>query len=294
MRVGIDSYCYHRRYGEIRPGEVDPGVEPWPPTPTPVLEHARMLGVDDVFLETCYLPEPEDITEEMLAAAGPVRVGFSWGHPWPAGAFHGLDGGRTPAAEEHLARWIALASRLGHEFMRITLGSPASRGTETGSVLVDRLIEPVRRSADVAADAGLALAIENHGDLRAAEVIEIIDSVDRPNLGVTLDTLNLPRVGDDMIEGTRLLAPRTLLVQVKDHVPTTDFTRKGGAATPALGDGDAPLEELVAIIDEAGFDGPVAVELAQLEDEGLDELQMVESSVAWLRAHLPGQGTATA
>ena len=294
MRTGIDSYSYHRLYGEIRPGEDAPSSAAWPPEPAPVLEHARELAVDDIFLETCYLPEPEDITPATLAAAGPVRVGFSWGHPWPEGAFHGLDGGRTPAAEDHLARWIKLASSLGHEFMRITLGSPASRGTEPGSVLVDRLIEPVKRSADVAAAAGMALAMENHGDLTAAELVEIIDRCERPNLGVTLDTVNLPRVGDDMVEGTRILAPHTLLMQMKDHAPTDDFRQLGGAVTTALGEGEAPLDELVAILAEANFDGPVCVELASLGPGQVDEMAMVARSIEWLRAHVPGHPSAAA
>ena len=289
MRVGIDSYSYHRRYGEIRVGEEARSEPPWPPLPDPVLQHARSLGVDEVFLETCYLPEPEEITPATFAAAGPVEVGFSWGHPWPEGAFHGLDGGRTPAAEDHLARWIALCGRLGHEVMRITLGSPASRGSEPGQLLVDRLIEPTRRAADEAAEVGLALAIENHGDLKAAELVEIIDRVGRPNLGVTLDTLNLPRVGDDMLDGTRTLAPHVLLVQMKDHVATDDHGVEGGAVCTALGEGVAPLDEVIVILEGAGFAGPVCVELASLGpgDESVDEMAMIERSVTWLREHVP-------
>lgn len=288
MRVGIDSYSYHRRYGEIRLGEVVPAAgPPWPLEPSPVLEHARTLGADDLYLETCYLPEPETITAETLAAAGPVTVGFSWGHPWPADAFHGLDGGRTPAAEDHLARWIALAARLGHPVMRITLGSPASRGTEPASVLVDRLIAPTRRAAERAGEVGLALAIENHGDLRAQDVLEIIERVGLPNLGVTLDNVNLPRVGDDMLEGARALAPRTLLVQLKDHPPTPDMTIPGGARSVALGEGVAPLEEIIAILAAVGYDGAVCVELASLGAEDVDELAMIERSIGWLRSHLP-------
>ena len=106
MRVGIDSYSYHRRYGESRAGESPPATAPWPLEPGPVLRHARAVGADDVFLETCYLPAPEVISDEMLAEAGPVRVGFSWGHPWPDGRFHGLDGGRSYGAELELGRWI--------------------------------------------------------------------------------------------------------------------------------------------------------------------------------------------
>jgi len=175
--------------------------------------------------------------------------------------------------------------------MRITLGSPASRGTEPAQDLVDRLIEPARRAADRAADVGLALAIENHGDITVADILQILERVDRPNLGVTLDDLNLPRVGDDMIEGTRALAPHTLLVQLKDHVATDDMTIQGGAVCTALGEGVAPLHEILAVLDEAGFEGPVCVELASLGAgaDGIDELAMIERSVEWLRQNVPGR-----
>jgi sugar phosphate isomerase/epimerase len=289
VRIGIDSYSYHRWYGELRSGEVAaPGAE-WPLVPAPVLRHAASLGVDDVFLETCYLPEPENVDAPMLDA-GDVRVGFSWGHPWPEGAFHGLDGGRTPAAEDHLARWIAAAARLGHPVMRITLGSPASRGTEPASVLVDRLVEPTRRAAERAGEVGLRLAIENHGDMRAHEILEVIARTRATNLGITLDDVNLIRVGDDMLEGTRLLAPHTLLVQLKDHPPTPDPTIWGGPLSVALGEGVAPLEAILGILTDAGFDGPVCVELASLGGGDVDELAMIERSVEWLRAHVPGAG----
>ena len=287
MRVGIDSYSYHRRYGEVRQGETPVTTEVWPMDPRPVLEHARSLAVDDLYLETCYLPEPEAIDARMLET-GSMRAGFSWGHPWPAGAFHGLDGGRTPAAEDQLARWIAAAARLGHPVMRITLGSPASRGTEPAQVLVDRLIEPTRRAAETAAAVGLRLAIENHGDLRAQDILEIIERTGADNLGVTLDNVNLIRVGDDMLDGTRALAARTLLVQLKDHPPTRDPTVWGGPVSVALGDGVAPLSDILAILDAAGFDGPVCVELASLGPGPVDELSMIERSVSWLRDNVPG------
>lgn len=290
MQIGIDSYSYHRRFGEIRPGEAPSVIEPWPLEPSPVLHHARSAGAEAVFLETCYLPEPEAIDAAMLAEAGPdLAVGFSWGHPWPSGRFHGLDGGRSHEAEQELARWIDAAARLGQNLLRITAGSPASRGDEPAAVLVDRLSGPMRRAADLAADRGVRLALENHGDLRAADILDLFDAVGRPtNLGVCLDNVNLIRVGDDMVEGTRALAPHTLLVQLKDHLPG-DPTVAGGPVCTALGAGIADLHGLLAILAAAGFDGPVCVELASLGPDDVDELLMIEASVAWMRAHLPGR-----
>jgi sugar phosphate isomerase/epimerase len=288
VQVGIDSYSYHRRYGESRAGEAPSSHEPWPLEPGPVLRHARAIGAAAVFLETCYLPEPESIDPASLADAGPdLDVRFSWGHPWPNGRFHGLDGGRSPGAEIELARWIEAAERLGHDVLRITAGSPASRGDEPAEDLVARLVAPTRRAADRAAMSGVRLALENHGDLRVADILELLDRVDRPEaLGVCLDNVNLIRVGDDMAEGTRALAPYTLLVQLKDHL-SGDPTAWGGPVCTALGEGVADLDGLIAILGESEFDGPVCVELASLGPGDVDELAMIGRSVDWLRDHLP-------
>jgi sugar phosphate isomerase/epimerase len=285
VQVGIDSYSYHRRYGETRAGERSlPGS--WPVGPGPVVAHARSLGVDALFLETCYLAEPETYDEALAAEAAPVGVGFSWGHPWPDGRFHGLDGGRSWGAELELGRWIETAARLGHPVLRITGGSPASRGDEPAAVLVERLTGPLRRAVAHASDAGIRLALENHGDLTVADILALIERVDRPALGVCLDNVNLIRVGDDELEGTRALAPHALLVQLKDYAPG-DPTVWGGPVCTALGEGIGPLPEIIAILDRSGFDGPVCVELASLGDGPVDELVLIERSVEWLRAHVP-------
>ena len=287
MQVGIDSYSYHRRYGEVRVGEAPSSFAPWPLEPEPVLRHARSTGADIIFLETCYLPDPERIDAALLAPAGPTRVGFSWGHPWPSGRFHGLDGGRQYGAELELRRWVDAASRLGQNVLRITGGSPASRGDEPADVLVERLVGPVRRAVAYATDRGVRLAIENHGDLRVQDILALIDAVAATGpLGVCLDNVNLIRVGDAMADGTRTLAPHTLLVQLKDHEPGEPAV-PGGPVCTALGDGIADLDGLIAILASAGFDGPVCVELASLGPTDVDELPMVERSVAWLRDHVP-------
>ncbi len=288
MQAGIDSYSYHRRYGESRAGEAPSSRAPWALEPSPVLRHAAAVGADAVFLETCYLPAPESIDARMLAPATDlgIRVGFSWGHPWPTGAFHGLDGGRSPGAEVDLRRWIDAAAAHGHDVLRITAGSPASRGDEPAEVLVARLVDPMARAAAYAAERDVRLALENHGDLRVADILSLFERVDRPDvLGVCLDNVNLIRVGDDMADGTRALAPYTLLVQLKDH-EAGDPTVWGGPVCTALGEGVADLDGLITILSAAGFDGPVCVELASLGPDDVDELAMVERSIDWLRAHL--------
>ena len=58
MQVGIDSYSYHRRYGETRPGET-PWGDPWPREPSPVVEHARSLDVDVLWVDGTTVESPD-------------------------------------------------------------------------------------------------------------------------------------------------------------------------------------------------------------------------------------------
>jgi hypothetical protein len=54
VKIGIDSYCYHRFFGDWYPGlQADPGRRM---TVWDFLERARGLGAEAVSLEACYLP----------------------------------------------------------------------------------------------------------------------------------------------------------------------------------------------------------------------------------------------
>jgi len=66
-----------------------------------------------------------------------------------------------------------------------------------------------------------------------------------------------------------------------------DPTMLGGPVSTALGEGVAPIEEVIEILDRNGFDGPVCVELASLGSGPVDELAMIERSMHWLRTHIP-------
>ena len=91
MRIGIDSYSYHRLLGEVRPGETEPGGR-W--RPDDAIAHARALGVDGVSLETCFLDRDAPID------AGPLELVIAWGHR------HGLEYGANPTALDDLLAWL--------------------------------------------------------------------------------------------------------------------------------------------------------------------------------------------
>ena len=52
MKIGIDSYCFHRYFGEIYGNQTDPGKRV---KCEDVLKFATELKVDGISLETCFL-----------------------------------------------------------------------------------------------------------------------------------------------------------------------------------------------------------------------------------------------
>jgi sugar phosphate isomerase/epimerase len=275
VRIGIDSYSYHRMLGELRPGEVAP-AELLPDGGRAVIAEARALGVDGVSLETCYLGPPATAAE-LAAAAAPLELAFSWGAPL------GLEFGASRGALGDLLAWIDAAAQAGTRTMRIVVAGPSLRGREPVETQLGRTVDPLRAAGRLAAACGLVLAVENHGDLTAVQLNALLDEVGEENVGVCFDTANALRVGDDVLEAAQLLAPRMRMLHVKDVEPVSAQTNVvAGPRSVPYGSGVVPLDEVLDVVAASGFDGLACVEVAQLAP-GDDERALVAHSVAWLR-----------
>lgn len=278
MRVGIDTYSYHRFFGEIREGEEDPGTR-W--TTWDFLARAAELGVDGVSLETCFLdlddPGFRDRLALTLDEAGLEAV-LAWGHPG------GLELGRSAERLRDLLRVVDHAAAMKVPLVRLVVGTFTHWGTEPPHVSVERLIPRVRAACRHGAEVGVRLSIETHTALPVKALAELVRRVEAPNLGVVLDTANVVRVGSDLMEATRLLAGATDMVHVKDlDLSEAGFGDPGGWwPSTSLGAGDLDLHGVLAELRSVDFEGLMCVELATLPP-GSDEDRMVAESIAWLR-----------
>ena len=198
MKVGIDSYCYHRFFGEVYGPLGEPNRRM---TYADFLRRAAELKVDGVSLETCFFESLDDAylkgLKEIIDAGGMEPV-IAWGHP------KGFEGGKAPQAMADLQKMYRVCHILGAKVMRV-VGSSLDYRNDPHEPQLQALTGIFKEAARVAEGEGVKLAMENHFDFTTDEFMDLVDRVDSPYFGVCFDTGNALRIGDDPVESARLL-----------------------------------------------------------------------------------------
>ena len=278
MRIGIDTYSFHRMLGLLRDGE-DATAERIDRDERGAIALAAEFGVDVVAAQTCFLPAPPRVdVSACVRAAAPAELVPSWGAP------NGLEFGANPGAAAELDWWIDASAAAGCRLLRIVLGGPAMRVLEPDAVRTERSLPVLQRVADRAARQGVRLAIENHGDTGTAHVADILHRLSHPSLGSCFDTANALRTGDDPVEAARILAPWVLMLHLKDVEPLDrQLSHVTGPCSVPYGDGIVPIDRVLEVLAAPIAAGaPVCVELGQLP-RGADERALIDASLDWLR-----------
>jgi 3-oxoisoapionate decarboxylase len=170
--------------------------------------------------------------------------------------------------------------------MRICAGGRRTRPSdwETHRRNVLPLLE---EATTYASSLGLELAIENHADLLAAELAELITTIDDPALGVCLDTANNLRMLEDVDRAIEILAPFAKAVHLKD-VQAYRGDPKTFAFWPSVpvGRGLIDVPRTLRVLNATGFDGLLAVEIDYLHPAFDGEDDAVAESLACTRVTL--------
>jgi sugar phosphate isomerase/epimerase len=276
MKIAIDSYCYHRFFGEVYAGLQQPPGRRM--TVWDFLKRVHRLGVAGVSLESCFLPSDEDFLRRLrdtLDADGFERV-WAWGHP------DGLRSGTDRQAARDLVRHLAFARQIGACVMRIVGGSrrtrPASFAQHKRRLggMLKGLLGPAR-------DHGVVLALENHIDLTADEMVDLMSTLDSPWLGVCLDTGNNLRLHEDPRLVAQKLAPFARATHVKDiGVQRGDPKEFAFWPSVPLGKGLVDVAAVVGLLKKARYKGLLAIEVDYLHPDYGDEDRAVAASVKYL------------
>ena len=141
--------------------------------------------------------------------------------------------------------------------------------------------ELVRRICDYAAKHRQTFALET-GQESAATLLEFLRDVERPNLAVNFDPVNMILYGTgDPIDALGALGRHVISVHCKDGVwPPKDRPNALGSETP-LGRGAVGMERFIAKLREIGFQGPLNVEREAENQE--DRMRDMGEAVALLK-----------
>jgi sugar phosphate isomerase/epimerase len=289
LKLGIDSWSYHRYLGKISDTEPFTGIR-W--TTEQFLNRAKDLGAQGVSLETILLESTEgDYISKLrvLLDRFDMKRILAWVHPeFALSARNNVEKKKTV---DDLRSHFDLARKIGTEILRIE-GSKAIYRYEPHKPRLDRLAKTLKGLAEEAESYGLRLAYENHIDFTSDEIVGLIEKVGSESLRVNFDTGNQLRMFEDPLDAAKKLAPYAIATHVKDLdvVKYGKFYSKRVTprdlffwASVPLGDGIIDIPAIIQVLHDSGYTGLYAVEIDRLKEGCESEDKAVEKSLNYLR-----------
>ena len=146
---------------------------------------------------------------------------------------------------EEVKRWVDVAAQLGAGHIRVFGGDVPKGSTEDQAA--GWVVEILKKSGEYAGSKGVILGLENHGGitLRAERVLEIVEKVNSPWVGINLDTGNFR---DESYRQIQACAPRAVNAQLKIEI------HEKGREEPS------DWNRITKIFADAGYKGYMALE----------------------------------
>ena len=194
---------------------------------------------------------------------------------------------------------IEIAHRMGAslircDLVRVMIGK-GSTGVEEYDRLFPQMVRGAQDLADYAAQYGMQVTVENHGTLLngGERVRRLLQAVNRPNYGCTLDIGNAVCVDEDPLICTEELLPFAKRIHIKDFYIREDAYAIGAKYIDGysindpsvlgngswlttrykrylrgaiVGHGDLPMRKIIEKIVQSGYDGHLTIEFEGMED----------------------------
>lgn len=189
---------------------------------------------------------------------------------------------QTADGAARFARALDIAAALGMEIVNTYTGDATSDEER------EAYFANVATLCDRAAQHGLKIGMETDSNmLPTAEIgIAILDRINRPDiLGFNYDPGNVVYyTGADPLSDIHFALPRLVHFHLKDKVGG-----KGIFNFPPPGEGEIDLQQLLATLSDAGYDGPISAEV-EFDERGWPDYETCCAAAARSVANLRGLG----
>ena len=263
MRISVSSYSFSQY---IRQGKL---------TQLTAIAAAKEIGLDAI--EFTDLTPPEGVSEEEYAKeirAEADRLGMTI-NAYTIGACLYQPTPEAEAAEvERLKKKVDIAAILGASVLRHDVCYTLT-GKGTGrsfDAMLPTIAKNARAVTEYAATKGIRTCTENHGFIAqdSDRVERLVNAVAHDNYGALVDMGNFACADEDSAMAVSRVAPFAF------HAHAKDFTKRSFAEGPAtgyfqtrgcnylkgeaVGEGDIPVKQCIAILKRAGYDGFLSIE----------------------------------
>jgi sugar phosphate isomerase/epimerase len=193
--------------------------------------------------------------------------------------------GETPeavAAEiARVKKKVDIAALLGASVLRhdVAWGLTGKGAGRSFDAMLPTLAAAAREITEYAATKGIRTCSENHGLLAqdSDRVERLVNAVNHDNYGLLVDMGNFACADEDSAIAVSRVAPYAV------HAHAKDFVKRSFAQGPipggcfqsrgcnylrgvAVGTGDIPVKQCIAILKKAGYDGYLSIEYEGYED----------------------------
>ncbi len=171
------------------------------------------------------------------------------------------NGKRQGTPQKYLLEVIRVTRTLGAGAAKVFMGYGGDRGGRHPiPAMMEATINALASVRSQALDAGVKIAIENHGDLRAAEARTIIEEAGQDFVGACLDSGNPVRLLEDPLMALEILGPYTVTTHIRDSA-LWEHPRGAVVQSVALGDGSIDFPRFVARFRELCPKAPFLLEI---------------------------------
>lgn len=162
---------------------------------------------------------------------------------------------------KNLLEIIRIARGLGAKSAKVYMGmSQDRRGPLPITALMEATIKALRTVRSQALDAGMKIALENHGELRATEAMTIIVESGADFVGSCLDSGNPVNLVEDPLYTLEVLGPYAATSHIRDSV-VYEHPRGAVIQHVAMGDGTIDFRQFFARFRDLCPDTPVVLEI---------------------------------